>query len=780
MHAVVWLVCTSALWHTPSVLATPSGAAPTCSQGNMAEIGRRHLAEGDLSAAKAALNCLRLQKANSWSVAGLLLDAEVSTYQGRYRHAISRLNVAQSADPANADVQWQLGTLYNYYRGSLDWINERAALEFAAYHYDKYLKLRPGSAGIYNDYGLVLSYLGQEKKAISSWERGVRVDPLLYSARTNLGLQLMKSTATQRQGVVQLREAVRAAEQLAKAGVQSARTHLPALLNNLGSALVGQETLAHEALPVFERAVELDPELAQALESIGNIKAGKSMVDEARLWYARAAASAARSGDIELSNSIRIKSAHLLPRIYRSSEEMMEWRWRHMASLTDMLATARSGNLNVSDPSAATLDMGYYLVYMGLDNRRPRELLASVFLTACPSLSGTLDQALPPAPRGGRKRIGFVSEYFHEHSTTKLFGTVIADLALSSEIHVTLFMPASMRQDRYTEWLKTAAQKVVLLPDVRGNLGLARSLVRQEYLDLLVYVEIGMGMLSYFLAFARLARHSAMLWGHGVTSGIPNVDYFITSKWFHPPANAAESGWSENMHLMPGLTTAFLDPPIPVTLPSFDLRSACHIATGNPNYYLAPTSLYKWHPAMDEPLGELLIHDPNGVLVVVAGMTAGWAEVVAGRFRESLARKHGAEGERAGERLIVIPSMPRNKYLSFMRKGDVVALPFPTTSGTTAFESIAVGTPFVTLKASAHYLLQHYSSGFLRRMNVSLECCVARNRQEYTSKLLRLGTDAEYRARVSQSFKIGSRLIFGPKARAEVLQDWKEFIERLT
>jgi hypothetical protein len=54
-------------------------------------------------------------------------------------------------------------------------------------------------------------------------------------------------------------------------------------------------------------------------------------------------------------------------------------------------------------------------------------------------------------------------------------------------------------------------------------------------LDVLVFAEIGMHLVTYLLAFLRLARRVAMYWGHGITTGIPHdaVHAFISCKDFH-------------------------------------------------------------------------------------------------------------------------------------------------------------------------------------------------------------------------------------------------------
>jgi predicted O-linked N-acetylglucosamine transferase (SPINDLY family) len=99
--------------------------------------------------------------------------------------------------------------------------------------------------------------------------------------------------------------------------------------------------------------------------------------------------------------------------------------------------------------------------------------------------------------------------------------------------------------------VKTAASEFVLLPtDMNG----CADIVRAANLDLLVYPELGADSLTYFLAFSRLARVQALWLGDGDTTGIPTIDYIITSTVDTTPWK-----YSEKVFRMHGLGTTFID-----------------------------------------------------------------------------------------------------------------------------------------------------------------------------------------------------------------------------
>jgi hypothetical protein len=50
-----------------------------------------------------------------------------------------------------------------------------------------------------------------------------------------------------------------------------------------------------------------------------------------------------------------------------------------------------------------------------------------------------------------------------------------------------------------------------------------------NYFIILFFQDIGMEHMSYFPAFARLAHVQCVSFGHPDTTGIPNVDYFVSN-----------------------------------------------------------------------------------------------------------------------------------------------------------------------------------------------------------------------------------------------------------
>ena len=172
-------------------------------------------------------------------------------------------------------------------------------------------------------------------------------------------------------------------------------------------------------------------------------------------------------------------------------------------------------------------------------------------------------------------------------------------------------------------------------------------------LDVLVYPELGMDPVSYFLAFSRIAPVQVAWWGHPDTTGIPTIDYFVSSDIEVP---GAEAHYSEQLFKLRGLGTHFTRPAAPeysadAAAARLRARLRCHgadavlsaaeessLAGGavggagahslsggatpqlqpiQPRVYLCVQSLFKLLPRFDRAITAILRRDPHALVVLV-------------------------------------------------------------------------------------------------------------------------------------------------------------------
>lgn len=148
------------------------------------------------------------------------------------------------------------------------------------------------------------------------------------------------------------------------------------------------------------------------------------------------------------------------------------------------------------------------------------------------------------------------------------------------------------------------------------HIGTCAQAIRNARLDILVYPELGLDPLAYFLAYSRLAPVQATWLGHPDTSALPTVDYFLSSH-FEPPS--AQTNYTERLYKMPFFGTQFVDAYLPLaqvvqSAPrTVILNRAKYVETmqipKSAHLYIISHSLCKLHPLFDEVLQRILLQD---------------------------------------------------------------------------------------------------------------------------------------------------------------------------
>jgi len=268
---------------------------------------------------------------------------------------------------------------------------------------------------------------------------------------------------------------------------------------------------------------------------------------------------------------------------------------------------------------------------------------------------------------------------------------------------------------------------------------------------------VGSDSFNYFLPFLRLAPGQCVGWGTAYTTGVPQIDYYISSDLIEVPE--AESHYSERLVRL-------------TTLPSYQYRQQLQQPAKNraafglsesQHVYLCAQNVRKLHPDFDPLMGEILRRDPAGVLVILKPEHEHMEATLRDRFRRTIAD--------AVDRILFLPRMPHRDYLNLLAVGDVLLDPRPYGSGVTAYDGFSLGKPIVTFPTQ--YQRGRYVYGCYRKMGV-LDC-VGWSAEEYVELALRLGTDADYRRSVSEKIAAASHVLFED---LDVVREHEQFFER--
>lgn len=489
--------------------------------------------------------------------------------------------------------------------------------------------------------------------------------------------------------------------------------------NDMGNALQQLGKL-DEAIKSYFRALEIDPKLGAAHSNLGVYFKDQGKLEEAAAHFEAAL-------KLQPSDTLRVLLATLLPPIYQSEGDIERWRQR----LIDSLQNLHAEGVNL-DPGQSVVPNLFYLAYQGGNDRDIQRDLASLY-------AAHMSPSPPLTPRavGSRLRVGLISKYFKDHTIGVLMRGLVAQMDRSRfEVIVLAF---DQPRDWIGEFVKKHADRYVVLAD---HVPTARRTVAGLGLDVLFYADIGMDPGTYSLAFSRLAPVQCVTWGHPLTTGIPTIDYFVSSELIEPPG--AEHHYTETLVRLKALPFYYYRP-----LPPAPLKPRSHFGLPTESHiYGCLQTLFKFHPRFDDALGGILRGDPQALVIVIKGKHPYWEELLLKRWSRTLPD--------VKDRIRWIPPQKRDDFLNLMAVSDVLLDTFPFSGGNTSYEGLGLGVPIVTL--AAPYMRGRITYALYKKMAVM--DCVADDVAGYVDKAVRLGTDATYRELIRSKIAAGSAVLF--------------------
>lgn len=515
-----------------------------------------------------------------------------------------------------------------------------------------------------------------------------------------------------------------AAEAQYRRALEAYADHADAL-NDLGALLLTQGQ-SERSLDYFRRAVELNP---KELRYRGNLT--RNLRDLDRLDEASAALLALADIDPANSGAYLIYEAMLVHEIAPDADYAARVRAEINAKLEKLLEQ----NLRLADP--LLFPTSYFaLSYHGPSNLDIARKLAALYLKACPTLAWAAPHIAGWRGPRGKTRIGIASRFFANHSIGNTSRGLVEMLDRERfDVTVIRFEPSN--GDATARAIDAAADQVVTLPD--GELERARTAVARLGLDILFYQDIGMERLSYFLALARLAPVQLTSFGHPDTSGIPNLDFFVSARNYELPG--AQKDYSEQLIEIPDVgTLAYYHrpqaPPVKAARADFGLDAADRL-------YLCPQTLFKIQPVMDRIFQKILELDAHARFVLI--------DSVRRSHRPALENRIERWSATLRERVRFLPALPLANYLALVACADVVLDTVHFNGQNTTLEALALGVPVVTLPGS----LQRARHGYGMYRAMGFMDLVAFDENDYALKANRVVNDTSFREecrrRVAQS-----------------------------
>jgi protein O-GlcNAc transferase len=477
-------------------------------------------------------------------------------------------------------------------------------------------------------------------------------------------------------------------------------------LTNLGSFLVA-EGRTEEAINSFERAIELNPDY-----------------DLARWQHCMAQ----------------------LPVVYRTDSEIARRRAAYEKALRGLVAHYSSADAGKLARAAGMIGASqpFYLPCQGGSDRDLQAIFGSLSSRIMSAAYHSVAKRPPMPARSSesRLRIGFLSGFFREHSDWKLYLRGWTE-GLPRDRFESF---AYYTQDTIDQDTDTARRNVSHFTQGPMSFEAWCEAISGDNLHMLIIPETGMDPMTMRLAAVRLVPIQVGSWGHPNTSGLPTIDYFLSSDLMEP--ENAQSHYTEQLVRLANLGIRYR--PLEVSRPHLT-RSALGMPEDGVLYWCCQ-SLHKYLPSYDWIFPEIALAVPHARFVFIRHQR----DFVTGIFRERLTLAFADKGLSADEHCTFLKRLDIHRFSAATAACDVFLDNIGWSGCTSTLEAIATDIPIVTHRGNL--MRGRHSAAMLQMMGLSE--CIADTAEGLVAQAVRMGQDSTLRQATRERISKMKRIIY--------------------
>jgi protein O-GlcNAc transferase len=448
----------------------------------------------------------------------------------------------------------------------------------------------------------------------------------------------------------------------------------------------------------------------------------------------------------ENSSILRFKQKLAVPLLYENEAEIYFYRERFTQEMQEL--TSQKIVNNTPDEIKQLVDAlgnhnNFFLSYQGYNDLSLQEKYGCFVHKIMNYGIKDSENILSIRNKNDSKRIkiGYASYCFFGHTVCKLFqGWIKYANVEEFEIFVYHF---GETYDSYTRNIESYCEHFYHLPFRFDD---AYKQILKDQLDILIYPEIGMDNKTIKLAALKLAPVQCMAWGHPVTSGLPNIDYFLSSELMEPE-NATDH-YSEKLIKLPHIGIAYEMPIIPsnpLTRDDFKIRPDSVV-------YLSCQSIFKYLPQYDFIFVDIAKRVPNAQFVFISPQSL----ALANKFQHRMRRAFAAYNLSFDDYCIMVPQQDTIGYFSLNLVSNIFLDTLSWSGGNTTLEALACDLPIVTYPGE--YMRGRHSYAMLRR--IGIDETIATSFESYIDIAVQLGIDINFRKNLVRKIAKNKNLLF--------------------
>jgi len=657
-------------------------------------------------------------------------SAILNTNLGGILKDLKKLNEAEvftrralDIDPKYAIANLNLGII----------LSDLGKSEEAEIYVRKAIQIKSNLDEAHSVLGNILMAVGKYQEAELSTRNAISLEPDKADYHYNLG-NILNLSGKVKDARISLMKAIKI-----NPNFTSAYINLAAILINTGEI--------KEAELLISKAIQIKPDLEEAYYNLGYILNKSEDIEKSINTYKKCLEF--NPNDLSLNFSANI----YLPEIILDNDQINLERKNY----NDKILRLKSNKKLIFNENRIFPTKSFFLAY---HNRYDDKLILenlSKTLSQFPgivNLSFNKKKQIESINLRNKFRLAICSEFLRNHTIGNFFENIIKDF-IKAGLEVIIIRPPFSKIDNVSKRIDSFVSESIVLPN---SLQAGCEIILKKSIDILFYPDIGMSNYTYFLSLSRLALVQVTSFGHPNTSGSPNIDYFISAK--DTETEDSDKYYSERLIRFSRLPFNQSQPKL---TKSIFKRSELNIP--NEAFLMGiPQSLFKLHPEYDYVLEKILKEIPNSFILLIESTNKTQTEKLKNRWMKNT--------RTLLKRSFFSPRVDRNHFLSIIKNVDIMLDPIYFGTGNTFYESMALGTPVVTMPTCLQRT-RNVVAGY-KQMGIK-NPPVANSIEEYIEFCKKFAFMKEYKKNIVEQINKKAKLyLFNDKT---IYEEYIEFFE---
>ncbi|MFM7477152.1 MAG: hypothetical protein ACKO2T_15940, partial [Microcystis aeruginosa] len=453
--------------------------------------------------------------------------------------------------------------------------------------------------------------------------------------------------------------------------------------------------------------------------------------------------------------SLKLELMRLMPIVYTNQADIMQYRSNYEKQLDNILSNLDLITTNQQQEAWKSIGLrtNFYLQYQAKNDlelqKKYGELVYKITSANFPDWVKNL--TMPT----GKIRLGYISAHLRHHTVAKLFqGWLQWRNREQFEIYC-YGIDINNTFDNFTREYQQQSDYFYQFDNLVNIERIAQHILDNQ-LHILVYLDIGMDARTTQLAGLRLAPVQCVTWGHPITSGLPTIDYFISSELMEPAEG--DNHYNEKLIRLPNLGIAYPKPSLP---PQRKTRLEMGL-TEDKIIYLNCQSLFKYLPENDDIFPRIAQQVPNSQLIFICHRS----EFVTHCFQSRLSQAFNKYGLNWQDYGVMMPQLEQDDYFRLNLLADIYLDNLSWSGGNTTLEAIACQLPVVT--CPGEFMRGRHSYAILKKLGITET--IATDKNHYIEIAIRLGLDNQWRQTIKDYTTMNIDTVFNDRTSVESLE----------